>query len=77
MQPFRPSDAFRIVAANAYTAFVNPAAAVDIMNAVTTGWSLGQASENPCSLRWDDELDAPLVDLRHRVGTDTSTHASY
>ncbi len=76
-QSHSPYNAFRIAVTNAYTAFVNPAAAADTMNAFMTGWGLGQQSENLSCLRWEDELDTPLAELRARAGIDTSTYADY
>lgn len=63
-----PYHAMRVAVTAGHVAFVNPGSTVAVMDALVDGWVLGRSSDNAHFLRFEDELDTPLSDLRDRFG---------
>lgn len=63
-----PYHAMRVAVTTAHTAFLRPDAIVDTMDAIVAGWTLGRSCQNIHFVRWEDEIDEPLEELRRKWG---------
>lgn len=62
-----PYHAMRMAVTLGHTAFVKPEATVDVMDAICDGWSYGRTAKNLNFVRWEEELNTPLVELQQRM----------
>ncbi len=63
-----PYHAMRLAVTTAHIAYVSPKDIITAMDALAAGWTMGRTWENLHFVRWEDELDTPLDDLRARFG---------
>ncbi|MDJ0767340.1 MAG: Coq4 family protein [Ilumatobacter sp.] len=70
-----PYHAMRMAVTAAHVAFVSPAGITKAMDAIAEGWLYGRRTPNLSFHRWEDELDAPLHELRERFGIETEAMA--
>jgi len=61
-----PYHAMRMAVTTAHMAFLNPGITVQAMDAIVEGWAYGRAAGNINFVRWEDEIDTPLDELRVR-----------
>ena len=61
-----PYHAMRMAVTTAHMAFMNPNITVQAMDAIVDGWAYGRAARNINFVRWEDEIDTPLDQLRAR-----------
>ena len=59
-----PYHAMRMAVTTAHMAFLRPDISCDAMDAIVDGWICGRACKNLHFGRWEEEIDAPLSDLR-------------
>ena len=62
-----PYHAMRMAVTTAHVAFLNPSFIEPAMDAIVAGWHLGRSSDNLHFVRWEDELDTPIAELRARM----------
>ncbi len=60
--------AFRIAATTAHLAFVNPRFTETAMDAIARGWTMGRQWKNLHFVKWEEQLDRPLADIRAEYG---------
>ncbi|MEM9743196.1 MAG: Coq4 family protein [Pseudomonadota bacterium] len=61
-----PYHAMRMAVTMAHMAFVSPQLMTQAMDVIAEGWSYGRRAKDLNFVRWEDELNTPLVDLRAR-----------
>lgn len=61
--------AFRIAVTTAHIAFVNPRFTETAMDAIANGWTMGRQWKNLHFVKWEEQLDRPLADIRAEYGT--------
>ncbi len=64
-----PYHAMRLAVTTAHIAYVSPKDITTAMDALAAGWTMGRTWQNLHFVRWEDELDTPLSDLRARFGS--------
>lgn len=62
--------AMRIAVTTAHVAFVNPRFTATIMDAISNGWLMGQRWKNLHFVKWEEQLDRPLADIRAEYSND-------
>lgn len=62
----------RIAVTMAHVAFVNPRYTATAMEAITTGWQMGQNWRNLHFVQWEEQLDRPLDDIRRAFSNSTA-----
>ena len=67
-----PYHSMRLAVTSAHAAFVNPGFIEPIMDATSIGWMMGRKAKNLHFIRWEDEVNTPLDDIRARFGIDRS-----
>ena len=60
--------AMRVAVTTAHVAFVNPRHATSAMDAVSAGWIMGRQWKNIHFVKWEEQLDRPLADIRAECG---------
>jgi ubiquinone biosynthesis protein COQ4 len=60
--------AMRVAVTTAHIAFVNPRHATSAMDAVSGGWIMGRQWRNIHFVKWEEQLDRPLADIRAEYG---------
>jgi len=67
--------AMRIAVTTAHVAFVNPRFTATVMDAISTGWQTGQSWKNLHFVKWEEQLDRPLAEIRAEYGAPAVTAA--
>lgn len=60
--------AFRIAVTTAHVAFVNPRFVEVTMDATAAGWTMGRRWKNLHFVKWEEQLDRSLADIRAEYG---------
>lgn len=60
--------AMRVAVTTAHVAFVNPRHAASAMDALSNGWIMGQQWKNIHFVKWEEQFDRPLADIRSEYG---------
>ncbi|MEM7002200.1 MAG: Coq4 family protein [Pseudomonadota bacterium] len=71
-----PYHAMRLAITLGHQAYIRPDLTIDVMDAITDGWAMGRSAENLNFVRWEDEVDTPLAELRERMGLATDRLAA-
>lgn len=67
--------AMRIAVTTAHLAFVNPRFTETALDAISNGWLMGQRWKNIHFVKWEEQLDRPLADIRAEFGGAASAPA--
>lgn len=70
-----PYHSMRLAVTTAHFAFVRPRYMETLMDAMSIGWVMGRKAKNLHFMRWEEELETPLADIRHRLGIDRAFDA--
>lgn len=66
-----PYHAMRIATTTAHIAFVQPRFIGAAMDAISKGWRMGKNWKNLHFVKWEEQLDRPLADIRAEYGDGT------
>ena len=68
--------AMRIAVTTAHLAFVNPRHTASAMDAISEGWLMGRRWKNIHFVRWEEQLDRPLADIRAEYSAGSAGESS-
>ena len=63
-----PYHAFRVAVTTGHVALVNPNAITMVMDSFCAGWTRGRQADNIHFIKWEEQLDRPLAEIRAAYG---------